>query len=55
MNFTVHLGSTFLGVHLDSTIVLTCEWKSKVTVGKHNLGGAVDLQVKVKGELASTS
>ena len=27
MNLTVHFGSKFLGVHLDSTFVLTCEWK----------------------------
>ena len=25
MNLTVHLGSTFFGVHLDSTFVWTCE------------------------------
>ena len=25
MNLTMHLGSTFLGVHLDSTFVVTCE------------------------------
>ena len=50
-NSTMHLGSTFLGVHLDSTFVATCELKSKVTSGKHNLGGVVDLRVKVRGAL----
>ena len=50
-NLTMHLGSTFLGVHLDSTFMVTCEGKSKVTLGKHDLGGAVDLRVKGRGAL----
>ena len=50
-NSTVHFGSTFLGVHLDSTFVVTCERRSKVMFGKHNPGGAVDLRVKVRGAL----
>ena len=42
MNLTVHLGSMFLGVHLDSTFVLTSS-EGKVTGVKNNLAGAVDL------------
>ena len=50
-NSTVHLGSTFFGVRLDSTFVATCERKSKVMFAKHNPGVAVDLRVKVRGAL----